>query len=194
VVIQDVYLLEIRFICAGMRYEALGTFGCSGGVFLYYHAPLTEDEYLHLYSHAMKAALEKSLTIQQAEDVAQDVLVSLWLRTLSPNSPPIRNRTGWIATCARNAAFRVLKSRGRELSLSESSTVRVKGPGSVDWEIDLNTAINKLCQEDQDLFRLRYLKGISVSTIASQMGVSDSTVRRRLWRLKAELIRMLGMD
>jgi len=98
-----------------------------------------------------EAALEKSLTIQQAEDVAQDVLVSLWLRTLSPNSPPIRNRTGWIATCARNAAFRVLKSRGRELSLSESSTVRVKGPGSVDWEIDLNTAINKLCQEDQDL-------------------------------------------
>lgn len=64
----------------------------------------------------------------------------------------------------------------------------------MDWEIDLNTSINKLCQEDQDFFRLRYLEGMSVSTIASQMDVSESTVRRRLWRLKAELIRMLGMD
>lgn len=152
------------------------------------YSVLTDDEYLRLYALAMKVGRAELLNKQGAEDVAQDVLLALWLRSLSSQALPIRDRTRWVAKSARYAAIRVLKSRRRELPLSN---VRDTVPTSADWKIDLATALSRLPARDQELFKLRYLARMSVCRIATRIGSSESTMRRRLRQLKVVLSRAL---
>lgn len=149
----------------------------------------TDDEYVRLYSLATKIGRAKSLSEQEAEDVAQDVLLALWLRCLSTPLPPIRDRVRWVAQSVRYDAIRILKSRKKQVPLSE---VRCPSPAPEDWKIDLVIALTHLSTYDRELFYLRYVRQMTVPRIAGILASSESTTRRRLRRLRCVLTQALA--
>ena len=152
-----------------------------------------EEEYIRLYTLAMRICHAESLSKEQAEDVAQDLLLALWVRSLSTQAQPIRDRTMWVAKSARYAAIRALKSRRREMPLSNARDVDqgAGGLGPSDWRVDLAITLGGLPTCDQRLFGLRFLERMTISRIAYQMDISEGTVRRRIRRLKVVLSRAL---
>lgn len=156
-------------------------------------ASLTDAEYRRLSALAMKVALTLSLNRQEAEDVAQDVAIVLWLRISSPHSKPIRDRVRWVAACARNAAARVAKRQRKELPIPALVSAIAETPRSIDGRIDLAAALSRLPASEQELFRLRHVERMSVSGIAVRTGSSESTVRRRLRMVRAALINALAI-
>ena len=139
----------------------------------------------------MKVALALSLSRQQAEDVAQDVGIALWLRVSSPHGEPIRDRVRWVAACARNAALRVAKRQRKELPISVLVRACVETSESADRRIDLASALSRLPASKQVLLRLRYAEHMPTAEIAARMGCSESTVRRRLRMIRAALTNAL---
>ena len=117
-----------------------------------------------------------------------------WMPPLASKfNQPIRDRTMWVAKSARYAAIRALKSRRREMPLSNARDVDqgAGGLGPSDWRVDLAITLGGLPTCDQRLFGLRFLERMTISTIACQMDISEGTVRRRIRRLKVVLSRAL---
>jgi len=153
---------------------------------------LTDLDYSRLWTLAFRVGLAHSLNRYQAEDVAQDAVIALWLRVSSDHGQPIQNQSRWVAACARNASLRVMKMQ-QPLSDPLLMTVPIEEPWNVDLKIDLASALGQLSTGDQRIFRHRFVQHKPLSIIAEQMGCSERTVRRRLKRIRSTLVNMLEM-
>jgi RNA polymerase sigma-70 factor (ECF subfamily) len=148
---------------------------------------------------------------EQVEDAAQDVFLKVF-RAL-PQFDPTRARfTTWVYTFVRNHCFDVLKKR-RLPTLSLSPTHddepqrdpqdrRERPPGAEleasELGAQIQAALQSLGEDQRMTFVLREYEGLDYAAIAVATGVSEGTVKSRLFRakeaLRAHLEPWLGSD
>lgn len=148
---------------------------------------------------------------EQIEDIAQDVFLKIF-RALPQFDPSRARFTTWVYTFVRNHCFDVLKKRrlptssltpvDGEDTQRELRDDRERSPGRTLENRELGDKIQQAIQalgEDQRMvFVLREYEGLDYAAIAVATGVSEGTVKSRLFRakeaLRARLEPWLGED
>ena len=125
-----------------------------------------------------------------AEDVAQEALLRAWRgrgRCASPDEP-----LPWLLAITRNEAlrFKARPHHAREgLGLDAAEVAHAVAPraDSIVARLDVRSAVRRLSEPDQRLFRLRYEADLTQRQIAARLGIPEGTVKIRLHRLRARL-------
>lgn len=134
---------------------------------------------------------------QDAEDVLQEVYVTVWRRAAmfeADRSSPIT----WLSTLARNRAIDRLRSRRRQGSaepveaafgLADPSPGALAGLETAEDRGRLVHCIEELEQRSADAIRNAFFAGLTYSELADRAGVPLGTmkswIRRALMKLKA---------
>jgi RNA polymerase sigma-70 factor (ECF subfamily) len=132
-----------------------------------------------------------------AEDLAQEVFVKLWQAL--PRYDGRARLSTWIYAITRNAAVSALRSRRRELSLSEEAvSAEAEGIGAPDApEADgpaLRGAVESLPEKQRLAITLYYFDERPVDEVAEMMGMPANTVKTHLHRGRASLAQALGVS
>jgi len=136
----------------------------------------------------------------EIEDIAQDVFLKVF-RAL-PQYDPLRSKfTTWVYTFVRNHCFDVLKKRRLPVtSLSPHDDTEVQRDPADDRELrpsasmenkelgkKIGEALAELGEDQRMTFVLREYEGLDYAAIAVVTGVSEGTVKSRLFRAKETL-------
>jgi RNA polymerase sigma-70 factor (ECF subfamily) len=131
----------------------------------------------------------------EAVDVVQEAFARAYLRWAS--SGDLDCIEAWVRTVAINLALsrirrlrtalrHVASHRASDFDLGEDTTVPVAD------RIDLVRALRKLPAKQQEIVVLHYLSDTSVKDIATQLGISESSVKTTLHRSRSRLHECLG--
>ncbi|MFT6424339.1 MAG: RNA polymerase sigma-70 factor (ECF subfamily) [Celeribacter sp.] len=128
----------------------------------------------------------------QADDVIQDVMLSVWRKAASFN-PERANVSGWIFQIARNRQIDVIRKDRRpmpeDLAMPESTDVDGEQVLGIEQEVaTLRAAIARLNPEQRDLVQKAYLGELTHSEIQAQTGLPLGTIKSRI-RLGLERLR-----
>lgn len=128
----------------------------------------------------------------QADDVIQDVMLSVWRKAASFN-PERANVSGWIFQIARNRQIDVIRKERRpmpeELAMPESTDMDGEQVLGIEQEVaTLREAIGRLNPEQRDLVQKAYLGELTHSEIQAQTGLPLGTIKSRI-RLGLERLR-----
>ena len=146
------------------------------------------------------AAAERALgSKSEAQDVAQEVFCRLFRRAGTLREPDA------LRSFVFSFAVRVLKSELRTkkarawLSFHRPETLVELGVGTLDVEArDLLRRfyglLDRLSSQDRIVFALRHLESMTIEEVAATMGLSVSTVKRRLTHGMNRFARMLESD
>jgi RNA polymerase sigma-70 factor (ECF subfamily) len=133
---------------------------------------------------------------EEAEDVLQEVFVSIWSRA-GTFDPAKASPVTWLATIARNRAIdrlRSHRSRGSSAPIDEIADLADERPdgfaiaAAKDEGARIHHCLSALEEKAQDVIRTAFFDGLSYSDIAARSGVPLGTmkswIRRGLQRLK----------
>ena len=134
-----------------------------------------------------------------AEDVLQDVYVSLWRRA-GQYDPAKAGVMSWMAVIARNRSIDRLRGRrGGSAPIEEAESVADEGPSAfqlVEQAQDrerLSNCLDELEDKPRQAIRTAFFEGASYSELAARedvpLGTMKSWIRRGLLRLKGCLER-----
>ena len=141
---------------------------------------------------------------QAAEDVIQEVFLSLWQKA-HQYQPGEAKVVTWIASITRHRAIDMLRyQRTRPAPVEadwEDYTVELEvDPGDVEAEVELaqqrqrvRLALEKLPDDQRRSLALAYFKGLSHSEIAAELGEPLGTVKTRI-RLAMQKLRQLLLE
>ena len=116
---------------------------------------------------------------QDAEDVAQECFMELARNAGSA----IRSVPGWLHTVATRRSVNVIRDSARRRRHEEQAMDQKQDQTGSTWaEVAprVDEALEELPQELKAALVLRYLEGLSQIEIATQLGVNQSTVSRRI--------------
>lgn len=125
----------------------------------------------------------------EAEDVTADTFIKFWNARLRFTSTG--EMASWLRTTVRNASLDILKhrkviSRKQEEILAQGGDVFSVEEVYAELLQAIYHEIEQLPQKNREVFRLRYIEGLSNEEIALQLGISNQSVRDHLARaLKA---------
>lgn len=144
-------------------------------------------ELFSMYGPRVKAMmLRQGANAELAEEIAQETLLTVW-RKSHLFSRDRGSATTWIYTIARNLRIDRLRREvpWQELDESRSNEASddplpddVVSSGQI--SVRVREALARLPEEQQEVVRLSYLKGLSHSEIADQIGVPLGTVKSRM--------------
>jgi RNA polymerase sigma-70 factor (ECF subfamily) len=132
-----------------------------------------------------------------AEELAQDIFVKLWINRESIN--PQKSFNAYIYTVARNAAFNFLKHKHVETSYLENYTELNEVAGSDELvfakEISLliDLTVGRMPVQRKTIYQLSRNQGLSNDEIASQLGIARKTVENQLSLALQELRRVVQL-
>lgn len=123
----------------------------------------------------------------QAEDLAQDAMVSVWRRAASFDAAKAKAST-WIFVIARNAWIDRLRREKVELAYRgvmdapEDSSDEAPDDAAVrvETEARMRAAMDDLTEEQKQVVRLSFFEDQSHSEIAERMAIPLGTVKSRL--------------
>jgi len=128
---------------------------------------------------------------QQAQDIAQDVFVQLWLRG---SKSPIENLQAYLHIAARNGVFKFFEKQGRLAILPDTPEDLEDEYGNADSGVlhqEFLTAFNALVEalpaQQRLIFKMRFEEELSSQQIAEKLGLSPKTVRNQLGRALSTL-------
>ncbi len=143
-----------------------------------------------------------ALALTRDENEADDVEQQTWLAAMT--SPPSTGESprGWLTTVARNAARKQGRSRrrrrAREKAVARGEASSVSDPADLaaraDAHAQVATAVVALPEPYRQALLLRYLEGLAVAEVATQMGAPLETTRARLRRGREQLRGRLERD
>ncbi|RYY63498.1 MAG: sigma-70 family RNA polymerase sigma factor [Chitinophagaceae bacterium] len=130
-----------------------------------------------------------------AEDVVQEVFVSIWRKIDSYDSEKGRLFT-WMLNIARNAAIDKVRSKGYQQSLRQQSLDGAEHiapavrPTTGD-DIGLRRVLGRLKEEQRQLIDLSYYQGFTHDQIAKALNIPLGTVKTRLRSALSQLRTLL---
>ena len=133
-----------------------------------------------------------------AHDVTQEVFLRAY-RHLGQLRSPHRFRS-WLYTIVSNECnrwlVRVTKRRKREILIeaAKDEAVWVQPEHTLptaDWEVDLENALSDLSDDNRVAVSMFYMSNCSLREIAEFLGVSENTVKGKLFRARQQLGRVL---
>ncbi|MBE6935512.1 MAG: sigma-70 family RNA polymerase sigma factor [Ruminococcaceae bacterium] len=123
------------------------------------------------------------LSLQDEEEIASDVFLSLWKQSDSLLTGHLR---AWLAATARNRTVDFLRRRKLTLPLEEDCFLV---EDAVWQEISdqtlreiVRSALDELSSEDREIFLRHYELEQSIPAIARELALSPSAVKMRLFR------------
>ncbi|MDR1808836.1 MAG: sigma-70 family RNA polymerase sigma factor [Prevotella sp.] len=152
------------------------------------------------YQPQLKSFIRKRVGRKEdAEDILQDVLYQLIIRTVNTAMNPIENLSAWLYRVARNTIINLgVKKREEELFAYRDSngeemndisdflfddeytvpTPETEYLRSLVW-VELDNALSELPPEQRSIFELTELNGIPVKEIAQATGTPVATLLSR---------------
>lgn len=134
-------------------------------------------------------AMRQLRSREDAEEVVQEALMRGWRHAESCRNR--QNPISWLMTITRRECARLgrCRSERREAGLEACGE---RGDGrdpteTVDSRVDLRAAMAQLSYEDQRLLELRYVKQLTQSEVAEELGWPEGTVKTRLHRVRVRL-------
>lgn len=126
----------------------------------------------------------QSMTVQDAEEVASDVFVTLWRNRDKPQPGKVKGYLGYIA---RSRAINKLRQAGIDLELEEDiMALYDSGPEQVlegrERDRAVRRAVQSMGEPDREIFVRYYYYCETAPQIARQTGLTPAGVRQRLKR------------
>jgi len=158
--------------------------------------------FLVIYKHfapRVKAFLVgRGLNQQTADDVLQEAMLAVWQKAHN-YSPEKAGLSTWIFTIARYKYIDKLRHEGRRKTESDEPDLRASDAPVSDDEVmqqqrqdAVQGAISRLPSDQQSVIFLSFIKGLSHSEIAEQLGLPLGTVKSRIRRAFGQLREELG--
>lgn len=156
----------------------------------------------HYFAPRLKSFLiKKGSSPEQAEDLAQETMLTVWNKAASYN-PQQASASTWIFTVARNKRIDALRKNGRvEFDSGDPAFVPDDiSPAPDRQAIDSDrteqvaAALKTLPPEQADLIRKAYFEDKTHHEIASETEIPLGTVKSRLRLALERLHRQLGHD
>ena len=99
--------------------------------------------------------------------------------------------TSWLFRIARNCAMDAINARKSQLEREPPPPV---GPSDAQTRVELQAALEAVSGEHRDVFLLIEVFGLSYQEAADVLGVRVGTVKSRMHRARAGMIRSLALE
>lgn len=136
------------------------------------------------YWKKLFAAAHKRISKKDVcEEFIQDIFTSLWLKR---ESTDIKNLSAYLQTAVKYKVINfihheiVLREAFHEQEILESDNSAEEAVLLDDLELALKAEVNKLPTRCQQVFKLSKERNLSAKQVASQLGISESTVENQL--------------
>jgi RNA polymerase sigma-70 factor (ECF subfamily) len=131
-----------------------------------------------------------------ADDLVQDTLIKAW--TNRDKYAPGTNLQAWLFTILRNTYYTQLNRRRREVRDETGEyAATLKCPPTQDWTLamrDLQAALGELPAEHREALILVGAAGLSYEEAAEICGCALGTVKSRVNRARAKLLKIMDAD
>jgi RNA polymerase sigma factor (sigma-70 family) len=150
-----------------------------------------KDAFTTLFDHfapRIEAHLQRlGLDAAQAEEIAQDVMITLW-RKASLFDPAKSALSTWLYRIARNRRIDLTRrDRTDYVDPQSPAILEIASEGQIDQTFDgqqrddiVRGLVTELPNEQQSLVKLAFYEGLSHSQIAERTGIPLGTVKSRL--------------
>jgi RNA polymerase sigma-70 factor (ECF subfamily) len=142
--------------------------------------------------------VSRGLNQATADDVLQEVMLAVWQKAENYTSAKAGLST-WIFTIARYKYIDRLRHDGRRKTEQDEPDLRASDSPVSDDEVfqeqrkdAVQEAISRLPEDQQSVIFLSFIKGLSHSEIAEQLGMPLGTVKSRIRRAFGQLREELG--
>jgi RNA polymerase sigma-70 factor (family 1) len=153
--------------------------------------PAFDMLYNRHWKQVFNAAYKRLNDEQQAQDIAQDVFVQLWVRG---TKSPIENLFAYLQVSARNGVFKHFEKQGKLSALPDvieevTDEHDRADAGMLHQEFlkAFNELVDTLPQQQRIIFRMRFEEDLSSQQIADKLRISPKTVRNQLGKALATL-------
>ncbi|MBO9728531.1 MAG: sigma-70 family RNA polymerase sigma factor [Chitinophaga sp.] len=147
--------------------------------------------YNRYWKDVFNIAYKRIRNTNAAQDIAQDVFVQLWTRE---KSTPIDNLPAYLRIATRNGVFKQMEKGSRYGDLPDNSEDQLQGYGLTDDHVlykefyaAFEALTNTLPAQQKQIFNLRFQEGHNTQQIATQLGISEKTVRNQMGRALSKL-------
>lgn len=141
-----------------------------------------------MYKMAYHYLLSLGLRREDAEDLAQEALLSTYLHLDGIQEGKLKT---YVVVAARSKYFDFLERQRRtRLLLAEESRLAAAGCPSEEDNDDkqmVETAIRQLKPKERALLMMKYRVGLSAREIARMLGTTADSVKTALWRARNKL-------
>lgn len=131
-----------------------------------------------------------------ADDLVQDTLIKAW--THRDKFEPGTNLRAWLFTILRNTYYTAVVRRRREVADEDGKLAAgLSEPPSQEWSVAvhaLRTALDKLPDEHREALILVGAAGLSYEEAADICGCALGTVKSRVSRARARLLKLMGVE
>ena len=131
-----------------------------------------------------------------ADDLVQDTLIKAW--THRDKFEPGTNLRAWLFTILRNTYYTALVKRRREVADEEGRhAAALSEAPSQDWSVAvhaLRAALAKLPDEHREALVLVGAAGLSYEEAAEICGCALGTIKSRVNRARARLLRLMDVE
>jgi len=143
------------------------------------------------FKQVFNSAFKRLNDRQQAEDIAQDVFVQLWIRG---SKTPIENLPAYLHTVVRNNVFKLLEKESKYTTLPDL-TAQLEDPRANADSVLLHheflkafgELVNSLPEQQRIIFKMRFDEDLSSAEIAEKLQISPKTVRNQLGKSLSRL-------
>lgn len=159
----------------------------------------TDDErilveiYNRYWDKMLAVAYNRLDNLEEAEECVQDVLYKFW-RLRSAFKLQSEKLSSYLARAIRNQTFNVLEQRHRKrvnLAEYDAESVDLMSPERQliiqELQQQIDNAISNLPSQCQLVFVLNKKEGLSTKEIASNLNISENTVKSHLKKAKKDL-------
>ena len=143
------------------------------------------------WKQVFNAAYKRLNNVEQAQDIAQDVFVQLWIRG---TKSPIENLPAYLFVASRNSVFKHMEKEGKYSVIPDAAN-QIEAPneradaGVLHQEFlnAFNELVATLPQQQQIIFKMRFEEDLSSQEIADKLQISPKTVRNQLGKALSTL-------
>lgn len=153
---------------------------------------LYEDAYKKLYTFLSR----KQMNSDNVEDVIQETFLEAYSKIELLADHP--NQMGWLYLTARNKMLKMM-SKEKEICTLDDGPIEFLEDmrvGTVEYkDVEMTETIrNSVSGEEYEMFRDYYVNGYTHTEIAGKYGLSESSVRMRMSRMKKKLKNNIALE